>query len=132
MPGIFIHDANWQTVGGIGAAEKILNKKLLSAQMLHHAPVEGVKLLRLEGQVDPAPSHGVCRGLILYDEFVFGRTPGAIGVADERSIGRQHGFVAPDGVLHQQPRRKIKMRPAFAQQLGYVADVHRGRHGLSS
>jgi hypothetical protein len=35
-------------------------------------------------------------------------------------------------VLDQHRRGKIEMRPAFAQQLGYVADVHRGRHGFSS
>jgi hypothetical protein len=35
-------------------------------------------------------------------------------------------------VLDQHCRGKIEMRPAFAQQLGYVADVHRGRHEFSS
>ena len=129
MPGIFVHDANRQAVGGIGAAEKILHKKLASAQMLHHPRVERVKLLRLERRVHRAPGDGVRRGFILHDELVFGRSAGAIGVSDEGPVGRQLRFVAPDGVFHQHCRRKIEMRPAFAQQLGYVADVHRGRHG---
>ena len=48
VPGIFIHDANGQTVCGIGAAEEILHKKFAPAQVLHHPRVERVKLLRLK------------------------------------------------------------------------------------
>ena len=99
--------------------------------MLHDALVESVKLFRFEGRVHCSPGDGVGRGLIFYDELVFGRAPSAIGIADQGSVGRQLRFVAPDGVLHQQCRRKIEVGPAFTQQLGYVADVHCGRHRVS-
>jgi hypothetical protein len=32
-------------------------------------------------------------------------------------------------VLHQKCRGKVEVRSTFAQQLGYVADVHGGSHG---
>jgi hypothetical protein len=35
-------------------------------------------------------------------------------------------------MLDQRRRGEIEVRSAFAQQLGYVADVHRGSHEISS
>ncbi len=128
VPGVFVHDANRQTVGGIGSAEKILHKKLAPAQMFHHSRIESVKFLRLKRGIDRAPGDGVRGGFVLHDELVFGRAAGAIGIADEGAIGGQLGFIPPDRVLDQQCRGKIEVRPAFAQQLGYVADVHGRSH----
>ena len=96
--------------------------------MLHDSGVERVELFRLEGRVNGAPVDGVLRHFIFDDELVFWRPARTIGISDDRPVGGQFRFAATDGVLDQQSGREIEMRPAFAQQLGNVADVHRGSH----
>jgi hypothetical protein len=75
--------------------------------------------------------HGALGHLIADDELVFWGTSGAVGVADDGAIGSQRGFVAADGMLDQRSGTEIEMRPAFAQQLGNVADVQGGSHSRS-
>ena len=75
--------------------------------------------------------HGALGHLIADDEFVFGGTSGAVGVTNDGAIGREFGFIAADGVLDQRSGTEIEVRPAFAQQLGDVADVQGGSHSRS-
>ena len=59
VPGVLVHHAHRQTVGGIGAAEKILHEEFAPAQMLNHAVIERIKFFRLDGRIHRSPGDGI-------------------------------------------------------------------------
>src|SRR5581483_7932643 len=96
--------------------------------MLHHPYVECVKLFWVKRRIDRTPIHRVFGHLVAHDELVFRRPAGAIGVTDDSAVGGHPGFVPPDRVFDQLCWGEVKVCSPFAQQLGYVADVHGCSH----
>jgi hypothetical protein len=77
-------DAHWQTVGGVGAAESILDEKFSVLGVVKHCRIERIEMRRRHGLVVVPPDLLFAGGVAHY-EFVSGGTAGVLAGEDDHS-----------------------------------------------
>jgi len=110
VPGHFLDETHREAICGVGAGVEVLDEEFLLPEVRDQVGAERVVLRGLERLVDLAPPDVSGAGRLVDDELVVRRPAGVgAGAADEGTVGGDHPFTTPDGVLVENCCRKVRV-----------------------